>query len=376
MGAAGIRHRNLAEPSALHSLLKYGWDMLMPPPDEEFILPSTPIAYNTAAGALTLATSFTGQFGNLLPWPQRIKLVMRNRAADTAGAPGIPQCSPTLAGSNGFTLRVTGSLAGVPQTETLFFQAGNSGTISGMQRQHRDTVLFYDKVTAIELVSTVDANASTWGSSVALQVCAGLVNCTLGDAPSTTAVTATDGSTNHTKAQMVAPFNPGNPGLLQRLIYLDEGLGAQAGESNQGRVFIARAGAPANQPLLLMPCRAPLRWTLLGLGTVDTGADNITLAAHGLKLGDVVRLGPNPTLADGMPGNTVEGTNYYLAGTVATDTFQLKATANDLNITAGSVLDLTAAGAFANGEAVRVWRPVREFRPVRLLFTDGAKAEG
>ncbi len=369
----GIRGRNLAEDSFLRNQLRFGVDVLMPPADDEFILPSTPIAYNTSPGTLTLSTTFTGSFGNYLPWPQRIKIVMRNRAADTVGAPGIPQCSPALSGNSNLVVRVTGKLFGVVQTELVTLLAGNSGTISGVQRQHQDTVQFYDYITSIELVSTLDASASTWGSSVPIQLCAGLVNCTLGDAPSTTTVTATDGSTHFTKAQMLAPFRIADPALLARLIYTDEGIGAQPGESNQSRVYHSRTPAPGR---VLLPCRAPLRWSLLGLATVTVATDTVTLVAHGLKLGDVVRLGPNPTLVDGMPGNTVEGTNYYLAGTVATDTFQLKATANDLNITAGSVLDLTAAGGFADGEAVRVWRPVREFRRARLLYVDGVKAEG
>lgn len=369
----GIRARNLAEDSYLRNLLRFGVDMWMPPADEEFILPSTPIAYNTAAGALTLSSTFTGSFGNCLPWPQRIKVVMRNRAADTAGAPGIPQCSPALSGSNSFTVRVTGKLFGVVQSETLTFLAGNSGTISGMQRQHQDTVQFYDYITSIELVSTVDATASTWGSSVPLQLCAGLVNCTLGDAPSTTAVTATDGSTHFTKAQMLAPFRIGDPAQLARLIYTDEGIGAQPGETNQARVYHSRTPAPGR---VLLPCRQNLRWSLFGTGTVQVAGDTITIVGHGLKLGDVVRLSPVLGLVDGLPGGVAVDTNYYLAGTIAADTFQLKDVANDLNITSGTVINLTAAAGFADGESVRVFRPVREFRRVRLLYTDAVKAEG
>lgn len=371
---SGIRTRNLAENSRLALQQKHGVDVLVPMGDDEFILASTPITYNTTPAPLTLSTVFTGTYGNCLPWPCRIKLVMRNRAPDTAGAPGITQCTPTFAGSSAVTVRVTGKLGDVTQIEDVTLTTGTAGTISGVQRQHRATTQFYDYITSIELVSTVDASASTWGSTTPLQLCAGMVNCTLGDAPPTSAVTATDGSTHHSRAELLAPFRVSDEALLRRMVFLDDTDGAQVGSGQQARVYHSRTPAPG---LLLVPSRATLRWVRAATVTGTSATDVINWTSHGLKLGDIVRFAP---LSDGLPPNIVPDTNYYVAGAAASkftaNTFALKATASDLDNEGAGLVDITDAGIFASGDPFTVYRPARAFRNARLLYANGVKAEG
>jgi hypothetical protein len=374
----GIRARNLFEHTALYNAVRYGVDVWYPPLDEQLIVASVGISSATADAAFSLSTTITN-LGQYLPWPQRLRICLRNRAADTSGAPGITQANPTLAGSSSFSVRVTGKLAGKTQVEVVVVSLGSLVSVASTQRQHVDTVSFFDYITSIEHISKV----GTWGGTTALQVSVGTANAALGEgAPTgTTSVGATPNAAGATsRIQLAPPFRLSDPNLLERAVYPDEdGASAQPGETNNARVWMDRTSVGNfSGGVLRLPGRAPIAFNRFGLGTVNVTTDVITINSHGLALGDVVRL---ESYVDGLPGNVSEGVNYYVAGDgtkLTANTFALKTTANDLDNNAGTfpIVDLTAVGTFADGESVRVLRPVRQWRRARLILEDGIKAEG
>lgn len=78
----------------------------------------------------------------------------------------------------------------------------------------------------------------------------------------------------------------------------------------------------------------PTRTIVASSSAVDTGADTVTSASHGLANGTIVTYTTNGTVITGL----TDLQSYYIVGT-ATNTFQLSLTSG------GAAIDLTGAGA-------------------------------
>lgn len=77
------------------------------------------------------------------------------------------------------------------------------------------------------------------------------------------------------------------------------------------------------------------QWTWPFTVTADATSNDFTATAHGLGLRDIVQF----TATTALPGGISAATNYYVAGTVTANTFQVSATEN------GAAVDLSSAGS-------------------------------
>lgn len=343
----GICWRDLDARGMVGGLLNRGTNLWYPPNDEQLIMPSTAIADTTAAGAFSLSAAMTATGGYLMH-PARVFFVLRNRGTAASGPPGLTQVNPTFAGNDQMQVRVTGELDGATVSETLTINIATITTPAATQRSHILTTFFYDRITEIFLLNTLTAGgaASAFGTVTPLLVCAGIGNCELGDA-----------STN--RMDLAMPWVVDTQVPFKRLMFPDmTSFGVGSGLTNMAIQDQGRT--------LTLPGKAAEFRTNASLFTVQVGADTLTKVAHGLALGNLLRLESD---GDGLPGNTAENTKYYVAGTLAADTIQLALTPG------GAVIDLTAAGTFADGEAVRVLRPTQEWRQMRPIWNPSLALE-
>lgn len=415
----GIHLRNFRPYGAVQQAFGYGTDVLVPTCDEEYVVASTSIADNTALGDLTLNTSGIGAAGGILLWPQRLFIVVRNRGLRSAGGPCIAQCNPTFAGNDQFVLRVTGALNGTVQTEDVIVNISTLTSPSGFQRAHITTQKFYDEVTSIALTSTADVSggASGFGTTTPMQLSVGLGNDSFGAA-------------NNNRFELMTPVDLPSSSSLKRAFGYDEtnyavgsgtGLVQLRSEDNvclmPGRVgefsvgygswsgqvadtlTLTAHGLTDGQCIMVQSladgvpggmAEGTLYYVALAAANTiclatsqaafaaatDLTADTLTKTAHGLANGTPVVLYDDGL---GIPTGLSASTKYYVVGTAA-NTFQLAATSGGaaINITGANVarvavlplVEIAAAGLFADNDLLRVMRPKRMWRRVRLVYSE------
>ena len=331
---SGIRLKNLAPSSLLGRYFHYGTEVLCPPGDPQNICLFQGITQATPDGNFTLNPAFVAR-GQVLPWPQQIHIVLENNRTSTTGKPGAVQAGYSISGNRTFEVVISGFLNGKPQTETLSISVATLLTPAGTQLSHVRSARFYDRITSIRH----QKKENSWGASVALQVGVGTGIALLGEAPAQA-------------SRILVPLRPNLPSRVRALLFPDSGDGNIQGTGLNDFAFDNSTGHMA------IPGRARNFDVSLGAVAVTSTTTErlLTLTAHGLRTGDVVRV---RSLDNGLPTGLSPNTNYYVR-VVDANSFRLSATATAPDFTTQSAADTLTrtAHGLANGTPVMIQRSV------------------